>query len=236
MKASLIPFVISTTLSILSGTHARQGSVRALRQGRVVDSSVEPTEPGVHPQASRDLQSTFPVVNSTKGLGTKSFYFIRISCRDCAPHPFTLNQLINTHFRTDTTSFKTVIEDCSFGKLRVVSNGGIDVTVDGGVANYGHFGDWVLNATAKADAALGRSVYTMADQIFFCSPRNVTSLTAVALQNGNRIHANSLLCQSLSTMMHEFGHNMNLLHSGIGNDEYADVTVCVGLFVARGCQ
>jgi hypothetical protein len=164
--------------------------------------------PQVESAARRDLQTLYPAVNSTKGLSTRSLYFVRVSGQDAAPHPFTLNQWINGHFRTDTTSFKTVMEDCSFGKLRVVSNGGIDVTVDGYVRDYNHFGEWVTNATAKAEAILGRSLYSMADHVVFCSPRNVTTLTAVALQDGNRIHINSRVCQSLSILMHEFGHNV----------------------------
>lgn len=202
-------------MSIISGASAGQGSLRS-REGDVAD---EP--PDVHPDASRELQA----VNSTKGLGTRSLYFVRISGRDAAPHPFTLRQWINGHFRTDQPSFKTVMEGCSFGKLKVVSKGGIDVTVDGYVRDYKNFGEWVINATAKAEARLGKSLYSMADTVVFCSPRNVTDLTAVALQNGNRIHINSRVCQSLSMLMHEFGHNLNLLHSGRGTDEYGDVTV-----------
>jgi hypothetical protein len=114
------------------------------------------------------------------------------------------------------------------GKLRVVSNGGIAVTVPGKLSDYTDFTRWVTEAVKVATARLGRDVNSMADHLAFCSPPDTTpGYTAVGLQNGNRINVQGRYCMSMSLLLHEFGHNFNLLHSGIRADPYADTTgVC----------
>jgi hypothetical protein len=111
------------------------------------------------------------------------------------------------------------------GKLKAVSNGGIDVTVPGTLSDYTDFTMWVSEAVKVASAALGRDVYAMADHFAFCAPPDAApNWGAVGLQNGNRINIHGKYCMSMSVLLHEFGHNFNLMHSGIGSDPYADMT------------
>jgi Gametolysin peptidase M11 len=181
-------------------------------------------DPSASINATRNLQ----VVYSTRSLGTRSFYFVRVSAVDATPHPFSLQQWIDVHFRTNGTSFKTVLEACSFGKLKLIINGGLDVTVDGSYKDYARPSDWLDAAVAKAGEALGKDVYTMADHIVFCQPRNATWWTAIGPQNGNRINMHATTCNSLSALAHEFGHNLNLLHSAEGTNKYGDLTGFMG--------
>jgi hypothetical protein len=198
-----------------------QKSLRDVVAEEARDADTVESEPEVAPRSVRNLQA----VNSTKSLGTRTFYFIRISVAGSAPHNFTLNHWIQTHFRTNGTSFKTTLEACSMGKLTVVSNGGMDVTVPGTVSNYTHFGQYVTEAVKIANARLGRDVYTMANHFAFCSPRDAApDWVAVGMQNGNRINVQGKYCMSMSLLIHEFGHNFNLLHSSEGGDAYGDMT------------
>jgi hypothetical protein len=124
------------------------------------------------------------------------------------------------------TSFKTVVEGCSFGKLKVVSNGGMDVTLDRPLLTYNDKYEFVAEAQAKVEAALGYPMDRLADHIVYCQPRDfLPNWIAVGIQNGNRINIHGTRCLSLSLLMHEWGHNLNLLHSGTANgDEYGDMT------------
>jgi Gametolysin peptidase M11 len=222
MKTSL-QTILLFALTVLSGTSAKEGSLRSRSDP---DAAAE-ADPAVHPDSERDLQTT-PVTYSTRSIGTRSLYFVRVTAVDATPHSFTLQNWIETHFRTNGTSFKTVLEECSFGKLKVVSNGGLDVTVDGSYKNYTSPSSWLGAAIQKADQALGKSVYTMADHVVFCQPRNASWWTAIGPQNGNRINMHATTCMSLSVLVHEFGHNLNLLHSSQGGNTYGDYTGYMG--------
>ena len=43
---------------------------------------------------------------------------------------------------------------------------------------------------------------------------------------------NDVSCRSASTQVHEIGHNLNLDHSGDGNDEYEDETGLMGYSIS----
>jgi Gametolysin peptidase M11 len=110
----------------------------------------------------------------------------------------------------------------------LVSNGGLDVTVDGSYKDYVKPRDWLNAAVAKAGAVLDKDVYTMADHIVFCQPRNATWWAATGIVNGNRINLHATTCASLSVLVHELGHNLNLLHSAEGTNSYGDETGYMG--------
>jgi hypothetical protein len=214
MKSPVVAFATLTLTALSGGAYAREGSVRAspLRREESADTFFDPSVQDAGPSAahaSRDLQA----VNSTKGLGTRSFYYVLINCQDCTPHSFTLDQWRDSHFRTSGTSFKTVMETCSNGKHQVRYNGGMTVTVPGFARDYTFFGMYVGNATAIATQTLGRDVNGMADTIIYCSPMNSAPLVGVGLQNGNRLHMNSKYCRSLSVMAHEYGHTVRFVSS-----------------------
>jgi Gametolysin peptidase M11 len=215
-------------ITLCFGAFAKEGSLR-VREGPdalYADDQAEfdEDEPQVDSSAFRDLQA----INSTKSLGTRTFYFVRVSVRDSTPHTFSLQQWMNAHFQTVTTSFKTVLESCSFGKLRVVNNGGIDVTAAGSFKDYGRPSTWLAEAVKQANLKLGKDVFTMANHIIFCQPRNATWWTAIGPQNGNRVNMHSTTCMSLAVLVHEFGHNMNLLHASEGTNTYGDETGMMG--------
>lgn len=223
MKTSL-QTILLLALTVLSGTSANQRSLRS----RSDPVPAVDADPEVHPDSSRALQTTTAVTYSTRSIGQRSFYFVRVTAVDATPHPFTLQNWIQTHFRTNGTSFKTVFEECSFGKLKLVSNGGLDVTVDGSYKDYTSPSMWLNAAIKQADLALGHSVYDMADHIVYCQPRNASWWTAIGPQNGNRINMHATTCMSLSVLAHEFGHNLNLLHSSQDGNTYGDYTGYMG--------
>lgn len=227
MNPSSRPFWL-VAFALCFGAFAKEGSLRTREGPDAVyaddQAEFDADEPQVAPEAHRDL----PAVNSTRSLGTRTFYFVRVSVQDSIPHAFSLQQWMNAHFQTATTSFKTVLEACSFGKLRVVNNGGIDVMADGSYKNYTAPSKWLAEAVKQANKKLGKDVYTMANHILFCQPRNASWWTAIGPQNGNRINMHSTTCMSLSVLTHEFGHNMNLLHAAEGNKPYGDETGFMG--------
>jgi hypothetical protein len=234
--------------------HAAPSAQARRRSGRDVDAaasvlttvarhdSLTAKEQKENPRAMQQSFSFSPVVNSTKSLGTRSFFLVRVSALDSTPHPFTLRQWVRTHFRTHyrhhggqdpgdlaelipATSFKTVVEGCSFGKLRVVCRGAIDVTLDRPINTYGRFSEFVNEAAPKVEAILGYKVDDLADHIVYCSPPDGPFFYGVGVQDGNRVNVHSKFCLSLSVLMHEWGHNLNLYHSGTPNgDEYGDMT------------
>jgi hypothetical protein len=208
MRSARLSFAL-LTLAFYSCLAEKQGFLRSQNQPDIEvegeDQALESEpSPEVHPESARDLQTTF----STKSVGSRTLYFVLISVRGSAPHPFTLQQLISNHFRTDRPSFKTTIERCSMGRLRVRSNGGMALTVPGTLRDYPDFYMWVGAAEKIASSRLRKSVYSMAQHVVFCAPRDAPFWGAVALQNGNRINMHGKVCMSMSAMVHEFGHNV----------------------------
>lgn len=218
MKLSLLTCVLATAISGAIG-------VKHSLRYKVGDSDV-PVEAELDflPNNTRYLQAEY----STKSLGTRSFFFVRVTARDATPHPFSLHEWIDMHFRTDTTSFKTVIEGCSFWKLKVINVGGIDVTLDGSYRDYDRPSHYLDAAREKVEAAFDAPVASLADHVVYCQPRNASWWTAIGPQDSNRINMHATACTSLSMLAHEFGHNLNLLHSGQDDNRYGDQTDIMG--------
>jgi hypothetical protein len=146
-------------------------------------------------------------------MGTKTLYVVRVSTPD-SRHSKSLSQLISGMFSTTSPSFQSQYKACSFGKLTWKSAGGMDVTLDGRVSSYASPSQLAEAAIRKVEARIGRSISTLADKIVFCQPPGTSGWIAVATVNGWRVNVSSGFCLSLSTLMHEVGHTMGLLHSG----------------------
>jgi Gametolysin peptidase M11 len=219
MKFSFLPcFLLATVVSEAIGVS------HSLRyKGGDSKGAVE-AELDFLPNSPRSLQAHY----STKSLGTRTFFFVRVSARDATPHPFSLQEWIDMHFRTDTTSFKSVIEGCSFWKLKVVNVGGMDVMLDGSVHDYDRPSHYLDAARAKVEIALDAPVTSLADHVVYCQPRNASWWTAIGPQDSNRINMHATTCTSLSVLVHEFGHNLDLLHSGQDDNRYGDETGMMG--------
>lgn len=218
MKLTLLAFVLATAISKTAGAYH---SLRSYKEGE----SKEAVEAELDSRTgTRSLQATF----STKSLGTRTMFLVRVSARDSAPHEFSLHEWIDMHFGTDTTSFKSVIEGCSFSKLQVVNVGGIDVMLDGSVHGYDRPSDFLDAARTKVETALGAPIESLADHIVYCQPLDATWWTAIGPQDSNRINMHGSTCTSLSVLAHEFGHNLDLLHAGQDSRRYGDGTGMMG--------
>jgi hypothetical protein len=146
-------------------------------------------------------------------MGTKTLYVVRVSTPDSS-HSKSLSQLISGMFSTSSTSFQSQYKACSFGKLAWQSAGGMDVTLDSRISSYTSSSQLAEAAIGKVEARVGRSINTLADKIVFCQPPGTSGWIAVATVNGWRVNVSSGFCLSLSTLMHEVGHTLGLLHSG----------------------
>ena len=146
-------------------------------------------------------------------MGTKTLYVVRVSTPDSS-HSKSLSQLISGMFSTTSTSFQSQYRACSFGKLVWQSAGGMDVTLDNRVAAYTSPSQLAEAAIRKVEARIGKPISSLADKIVFCQPPGTSGWIAVATVNGWRVNVSSGFCLSLSTLMHEVGHTMGLLHSG----------------------
>ena len=116
---------------------------------------------------------------------------------------------------------------CSFNQLNFVKavrsgivNGVTSVSVDDNVKDGN-----VLNAAILAvNEKFGTSYINLADHIMFCLPPG--SMTGIAFAGVGReysVYSNEW-CNSPSAQLHEIGHNLRLLHSKEGGNEYGDQT------------
>eukprot|EP00548_Thalassiothrix_antarctica_P008347 CAMPEP_0194131402 /NCGR_PEP_ID=MMETSP0152-20130528/2184_1 /TAXON_ID=1049557 /ORGANISM="Thalassiothrix antarctica, Strain L6-D1" /LENGTH=480 /DNA_ID=CAMNT_0038826173 /DNA_START=24 /DNA_END=1462 /DNA_ORIENTATION=- len=136
---------------------------------------------------------------------------------------------------TDVTNLASQYSACSYGQLTfspntLYGNQGILTTIITnnveGVAN-----SVIRNAmTSQAQIDLGISqLRDTADHVLLCIPPGTDgSWIGYAFINSWLSVFNDRWCEYPSVLMHEIGHNLNLAHSGEGNNEYDDQSGMMG--------
>eukprot|EP00980_Cylindrotheca_fusiformis_P025019 scaffold12924_cov107-Cylindrotheca_fusiformis.AAC.1 len=68
----------------------------------------------------------------------------------------------------------------------------------------------------------------IADHVMYCLPKGTFDGVGYAVMNRGLSVYNDDLCTSVSSQMHEVGHNLNLGHSSQGNEKYGDQSGMMG--------
>lgn len=162
-------------------------------------------------------------------FGTKSLMVVRVSTADGVEPDYSLNEMRQGIFY-NAVSMKSQFEACSFGKLKWIDAGGLDVRLDQPLSAFKRPVDLVNAAQDKIMAQMPnlRAVSDLADRVIFCQPPGTGNWLAVAPINHWRVNMNNDWCLSLSALMHEMGHTKGLLHSGRGPVVYGDKTGYMG--------
>lgn len=129
---------------------------------------------------------------------------------------------------TDQNSLDSQMKRCSADALgfyasHLGSGGVADVQV-----NTNYEAQSMINAAIRDGArAVGVSnLRTAADHVMFVLPELHDAYFATAEVGNVFSFFNNEKAVSLSVLMHELGHNLNLHHAGINGDEYGDYSVC----------
>jgi Gametolysin peptidase M11 len=85
----------------------------------------------------------------------------------------------------------------------------------------------IMSETARL---LGHTVYNVADHVLFCMPNGSLDATVAGIGEVGGIFTYFHLgyCRKLDALMHEVGHNLHFHHSGIGSQEYGDMSDYMG--------
>ncbi|CAJ1954131.1 unnamed protein product [Cylindrotheca closterium] len=138
----------------------------------------------------------------------------------------------------DYVNLKSQVQACSHGKLNFQKRpdlNGIDTNIRNGVVtikvnmavNVGH--SKIVNAVSQEiNRQFGMSHVDIADHVMYCLPNGAYGGVGFALMNRGLSVYNDKLCTSVSTQMHEVGHNLNLGHSSEGTEKYGDQTGVMG--------
>eukprot|EP00980_Cylindrotheca_fusiformis_P015406 scaffold4335_cov119-Cylindrotheca_fusiformis.AAC.9 len=145
----------------------------------------------------------------------------------------------------DVNNLRSQYSACSFNKFIIskakdrngrsakIRNG--VVTIHPGMAtNVGD--DRMLNAIySQLRTQFSTDPTNLADFIMFCLPHGTTDIydIAYAWMNDHRSVYNDIHCSHVSAQMHELGHNLNMAHSGMGDNEYADKSGMMGYSYAQ---
>eukprot|EP00526_Cylindrotheca_closterium_P005627 CAMPEP_0113612982 /NCGR_PEP_ID=MMETSP0017_2-20120614/6398_1 /TAXON_ID=2856 /ORGANISM="Cylindrotheca closterium" /LENGTH=579 /DNA_ID=CAMNT_0000522069 /DNA_START=28 /DNA_END=1764 /DNA_ORIENTATION=+ /assembly_acc=CAM_ASM_000147 len=138
----------------------------------------------------------------------------------------------------DFVNLKSQFTACSHGKLnfqkRTDMNGLTTNIRDGVVTIRVNMpvqvgSNTIVNEVSRTiEEEFGTTVDGIASHVMYCLPEGALSGVGYAIMNGVLSVYNNELCTSVSTQMHEVGHNLNLGHSGMGSDEYGDQTGVMG--------
>jgi Gametolysin peptidase M11 len=112
----------------------------------------------------------------------------------------------------------------------------LDITIEPSTMNEGdassnRFDSVVRSALQKElERILGQSVSHVADRVLFCMPSGSLDLSVAGIGEVGGMFTFFHLgyCRKLDALMHELGHNLNFHHSGIGLQEYGDMTDYMG--------
>jgi len=163
----------------------------------------------------------------TKTTGSQTLMVVRVTTQDGVSPPYTLDEMRARIFG-DGIGLRSQYLACSSGQLAFEDAGGLDITLPLPIANYTNSYQLVSAAQQAIYATTGMLANQIADKVMFCEPPGTGSWLASAVVNSWRNNFNNNWCLSLSANMHEMGHNIGNLHSGLGTDEYGDITGYMG--------
>lgn len=138
----------------------------------------------------------------------------------------------------DTATLKSQYLACSHGKLdfqpfqgttiggAYIENGVLDVTIDMKVASANRY-DVADAIEDEADRLVG-GLRDQFDHVMLCLPPGIDGWIAYGYVNSWLSVYNDHYCKSMSTMVHEIGHNLGLAHSGKDGSAYADKSGMMG--------
>jgi hypothetical protein len=161
--------------------------------------------------------------------GISSVLLVRVTATDGS---VSLNaDTISDRVFGSSGTVRSTFSDCSFGKLQLepatgpsVVDGVVELSVD---MNFqGQTIKSLENTLSTALTSKIGSVHHL-DHVAFCVPAGTSlsgnqNLLAYAYVGNQRSVFNNENCGYLSTIVHEFGHNMGLGHSGEGRELYGD--------------
>jgi len=138
----------------------------------------------------------------------------------------------------DHVNLKSQVSACSHGKLNFQKRpdlDGIDTNIRNGVVtikvnvavNVGH--KTIVNAVSREiNRQFGMTHVAIADHVMYCLPDGAFGGVGYAIMNRGLSVYNDKICTSVSTQMHEVGHNLNLGHSSEGSEQYGDQSGMMG--------
>ncbi|OEU10182.1 hypothetical protein FRACYDRAFT_247795 [Fragilariopsis cylindrus CCMP1102] len=161
---------------------------------------------------------------------------VRVIAKD-GTEPTASIQKMRADVFEDKLCLKSQYDACSHGQLKIepyqgktqtgrsISGGVVDVKINSNPVN-GNKQTFETNAKAKAAELYGD--LTQFDLILFCIPPGTGDWLAYAYVNRLDSYYNDNWCSSISTQVHEVGHNLGLAHSGEGFITYGDQSGMMG--------
>lgn len=173
-----------------------------------------------------------------KKEGNLTVLFVRVTQQRDTPHPANF-KVLETLWSNRPGSFVEQMNECSFGKLNFqkaegpgIRNGMYEIDLDYSIEDMRHR-DVERRIIPKLDVIGGESAF---DHVIYCLPGGTRdrantgnkNWVAYALLNHGRSVYNEAHCGSLTTTLHEVGHNLGLHHANQDGFGYADITGNMG--------
>jgi hypothetical protein len=161
--------------------------------------------------------------------GKKTVLVLRVNTFD-STNRFSKWELANGVFGSlvggdDAHNLASQFDACSNGQLTFepatgagIQNGVMNVNID--LSSESDNGD--LENAATIVAEISGIKLSWFDHVMYCMPPSSQSWIAYGYFDSGRTVYSDRFCISLSAQLHEFGHNLNLEHSGDGSVAYGD--------------